>query len=352
MSDSLEPSLAGSGTIGRFSLMPVLLLWMILTLYLGNAGAQDVDMPVASSIEEYGDCDDKTAELLITKYPKWYELVSNAVNAVRDSDDVMNCGPLMRELRSYFYKNTATSTKEIYDFFKHLECDIIGKRFIEEMKKTKNDKKKIGWGDFRDICEIDITAENRTGNVGRFIGTIFYGEVIFGTPNADRYSSKRDTPTIIFAPNTDSVLSGGNSFDFLIGGAGNDVLCGYGDGEYNGPILDVLAGGDGDDIYIFPKRGSAFIFENNTPAAGHNTLRVEKAFNRESLYFELRDGILYIDDLNYLAGGVVIYNWTPKQPDGHYDLKKVNEYPPIQKIEFSDGTALDVQKIMELIKQR
>jgi Ca2+-binding RTX toxin-like protein len=59
------------------------------------------------------------------------------------------------------------------------------------------------------------------------------------------------SPTLLVAPDTDSVLTGGEDRDILIGGAGNDDLTG-GEGDdilIGGGGRNIHEGGDGTDIF-------------------------------------------------------------------------------------------------------
>lgn len=287
---------------------------------------------------------DSPPEVLMDKYPKWYGMVRKAVKGDGNAKTGTEGWPALWWLGRSFAKNTTKSAFEIYKFFKLLECDEIGKQFIDTLKAEKRD--------------VLVTTANRSANVGRFIGTILFGETIFGTPNIHEYRAKNGIPTIIFGPNTDCVLIGGDSFDFLFGGDGNDTLCGTGDIVPRGHTMDVLAGGDGDDTYLFPGSGTSYIYENNTIEAGNNIVQMGEGIKPEDLRLHVTSTSLYITTKKKTMPlqTMFVLNWTPRVPVPGYfnryncDSKIVEKYPPIRKIIFSDGTELGVEDILKLIK--
>lgn len=324
-----------------------MLLCKALLLYPSAAYGQEPETPVFLLDEKPGDETD-TRSTVAAMFPKWYGIVEKSVEKSDNTATAIECKTLIEELFQYYSQYRTESFTDIYDFIDLLRQDEIGNRFIEALKSDKK--------------EIEITVKNRTAHVGRFIGIILWGDTIFGTPGTQKCQAEKNIPTIIFGPNNNCVLMGGDSFDFLFGGSSDDILRGDGDGLPDEYVVDVLVGGGGDDIYVFPKKGISLVYENNTLEAGNNSVRVGEGFNPADFQFRLLGGSLNITQNSSTGefGSMIISNWTPRQPtkvsnknifDEYYDPRKVDEYPPIQKIEFFDGTALTVQDILNILNR-
>jgi Ca2+-binding RTX toxin-like protein len=146
--------------------------------------------------------------------------------------------------------------------------------------------------------------------------------------------------------NGNDTLTGGDGDDTLYGGAGNDNLSGstgndnlYGDSGDDiltgGTGNDRLYGGAGNDIYVFsPGDGNDTIIENDSSNGNIDTLRFSAGINREDIEYcrVNRDLIITVKGTN---DRVIVSNYY--LPSGK-----------IERIEFSDGTAEDNDKLVNL----
>ena len=323
---------------------------MVLTCPYSALG-EDIPKALAGGKPKHCGEVDFSVETLKKKYPEWYDLVEMAVKKADETNTEIDCWPLIKKLVPYFRINTKKSAVEIYDFIKSLECYETGVRFRNALEKES--------------ANFNI-PDKYASYVGYFIKAILRGETIFGTSTIHEYQVDTDTPTIVFGPNINSVLTGGGGFDFLIGGDGDDILRGGREGLPDGDDNDVLIGGNGNDIYLFPSWGSTYVFEENTPEAGANVVRIGGDIKPEDLDFSIVVRALRIVHGPVIRtvesmkrSSIIISNWTPLYPEEviddpvsrrNWDLTKVADYPPIQRIEFSDGTVLGVQDILKIME--
>jgi len=319
-----------------------------------SALGKDIPKALAGGNPEGCDEADFSVETLKKKYPEWYALVETAVKTAGETNSAIDCSPLMNELISHLRIPTKKSAIEIYDFIKSLERHETGMQFRDVLKK--------------ETANIGLASPKYVSYAGYFIKAIFHGETIFGTPDICNYRARSDVPTIIFGPDSSSILAGsdGPDFSFLFGGDGDDILGGGGDVTADGFNGHVLVGGKGNDVYLFPNWGAAHIVEENTPEAGVNVLRVGGNIKPEDLYFSVSDETLRIfyepavkETKKWKMVSLRILNWTPLYPERfiddpiyrrNWDPTKVVDYPPIQRIEFSDGTILDGQDILKIME--
>ena len=300
----------------------------------GSESATYSDSPMASVSEKV-----PADEMLMAKYPEWYGLVKDAVKTADDAHSDIDFGPVVNSFIVPFNRDASKTSFEIYDFIKLLEEDEAGSRLIQAMKKGKG-------------CKIEISANNRFGYVGNFVGTIFYGQIIFGNPEINNYCVNGPAPTIIFGPNIDSTLRGGDGFTFLYGGDGNDILRGDGDGIPERFASKLLAGGNGDDIYLYPNHGTSHIYENNTAEAGLNSLHFAEGIRPNDLHLaQISDSLVIAIPRIHYSGMVFISNWFHRSEYDNRDPAIVKKYPPICKFIFADGTVLGPYDIAEILKQ-
>ena len=147
-------------------------------------------------------------------------------------------------------------------------------------------------------------------------------EAFKGTPNADR----------LVGTAANDVISGQDGNDVLYGQEGDDTLDG-------GAGFDLLYGGEGNNVYLFG-RGSGWdtIVSEDFSTSALNVLRCKPGVSPSEVTLR-RDGTVLQVRINGTEDMARISDFFSIDPSADITIN------PIQRIEFSDGTAWDLATI-------
>ena len=135
--------------------------------------------------------------------------------------------------------------------------------------------------------------------------------------------------------NSDDLLIGTKVADVLNGNLGNDVLIG---GEGN----DALNGGEGSDTYIFSRNfGNDTVSDHNRNGSDTNIIRFTDGQTQNDFTFKREGNNLQIAAKDG-SGRVTV--------SGYFNGDGADGYA-VNRIEFADGSSLNVEQVKELVTQ-
>ena len=194
------------------------------------------------------------------------------------------------------------------------------------------------------ISFADGTLWRRADILARVFAGSDFADDIRGTNLADAITGRLGDDSLFGGAGDDS-LSGGQGNDNLVGEKGADLMTGDAGNDtlYGGVGNDTLDGGADNDTYLFERgSGSDTVIEASDSSAGKlNVLRVLAGVLPSDVSL-LRNG----DDL------FVSINGSPdkvKLRSFFASNDPTNPANPIQRIEFADGTTLDLAGIQALV---
>lgn len=135
-------------------------------------------------------------------------------------------------------------------------------------------------------------------------------------------------------------LDGGEGYDQLEGGAGNDTLTGGGGLHFGQVQSDYLAGGDGNDVYVFERGfGHDLVSDLGTEGASFDTLRLGSGISAGDLTLTREWGNRLFVRLKETDDVIEVLNqFYPTSPGDTIDRG-------IEQISFADGTVWDAAMI-------
>ena len=238
-------------------------------------------------------------------------------------------------------------------------ADSVKSGLISEMQKFVQEN--IGRSNPAAALELRAGLADLVGGVGN--DNLIGGkdrDVIFGEDGDDRLSGKDGNDALfggagndlLYGDNEDDVLEGGTGNDNLNGGKGNDRLLGgegndYLNGDDGDDILDggsgndSLSGNDGADTYVFGKGFGQDTVYNYDSDNSVDTLRFTDGWKASDFHFIRSD-----DDLLIKAKAgeeqVRVSNYFVSDAATPY---------AVNRIEFDDGTKLDIAAVKALVQQ-
>ena len=189
----------------------------------------------------------------------------------------------------------------------------------------------------------------KTGTAGNDVLTGYEGTDVYNRNETfyagagDDIINANDGNDLVYAGSGNDTVNGGDGDDTIYGGAGDDILNGEGENDklYGGVGNDTLNGGYGDDTYYFELGdGEDTIYEDGE-YVNVDRIVFGKGISPENISLE-RIG----NDL------VIKYSEVDKVTvKNAYGYKKYCGYGYyfVEKIEFSDGTVWNKDKLIELI---
>lgn len=123
----------------------------------------------------------------------------------------------------------------------------------------------------------------------------------------------------------DTIYAGGG-FDTVNAGSGNDTI-------YGGSGNDYLNGGNGDDTYVYnvgDGLDTIYDYESSSSSGKNDKIKFGEGISATDVTLSRKDNNLVITLFNDITQGVIIQDFF------------YNSYYQIEKIEFSDGTIMDL----------
>ena len=140
------------------------------------------------------------------------------------------------------------------------------------------------------------------------------------------------------------ILHGNEGNDLLKGGAGNDSMYGdEGDDTLEGGTGDdYLSGEDGSDVYLFGRNfGKDTISDYNRTKGSSDTIRFTDGQVQEDFTFTRSLHDLFITAKDG-SGSITVNSYFRDDAEGGYQ---------IERIEFADGSSLNVEDVKKLVSQ-